>query len=93
MIQCEHNDCDYKAGWTQKGGLGNKFIDPQEGDFYRIQSGCTTVTAERHRGESRTVELLGCPKCRRVFMSAGECYLDTTDIEEELKLIDRNQGE
>ena len=89
MIQCAHKDCRYEAGWTHKGGDKNKLIDRPEGDFYKITSDYADVIACRFHGDNNKMELLGCPKCRRVFMSAGEYYLDTTDIESELQLIDR----
>ena len=74
MIKCEHVDCGYEAGWTHKEGDNNKFIDPPEGGFYTIMTRSATATAERHRGANRSMELLGCPKCRRIFMSDGERY-------------------
>ena len=86
MIKCEHKDCDYETGWTHQDGDENVFVDPEEGDFYQIIADHTPIFARRHRGENGSIKLLGCPKCRRVFLSKGQQYEDTTAIEAELKL-------
>ena len=85
MIKCEHNDCDYEAGWTHQDDEENVFVDPEEGGFYEIIADFAAVLARRHGRSPAAVKLIGCPKCRRVFLSKGEQYEDTTDIESELK--------
>ena len=79
MIKCEHKDCDYEAGWTHERGDENNLVEPPEGDFYKIVSGYDDPIAYRFHGDNNKMELLGCPKCRRIFMSAGESYLDAED--------------
>ena len=76
MIKCEHKDCDYEAGWTHENGGEGSLVEPSEGDFYKIVTGYDKAVAHRFHGDDNEMELLGCPKCLRLFMSAGESYLD-----------------
>jgi hypothetical protein len=77
MITCAHTDCDYSVGWTHRGGENNTRIDPPEGDFYVMKAEFTDVTGVRfHDPNDTEVQLLGCPKCFRTFISTGDKYLD-----------------
>ncbi len=78
MITCAHKDCNYRSGWTHKDSDKNELIEPQEGDFYEMKSGFTSVSATRIGSVDDDVEMnfLGCPKCHRTFISKGETYLD-----------------
>lgn len=75
MIVCKHPDCGYRFGWTKRDGDDNVHISPSEGEFYQIKAVFQTVGAERLYPEHDHKELLGCPKCSRVFISTGEEYV------------------
>lgn len=76
MIICAHKDCGYKHGWTHTGGDENKYIDGQYGEFYEIKADYKTVTARRGPDYHIDTGLLGCPKCKRLFIYDGEVYLE-----------------
>ena len=74
MITCVNNKCGYAYGWTHRGGKTNHFIDPKEGELFRLENGLGRITA-RQVESGKELEVCGCPRCGSVFM-AVEVYED-----------------
>lgn len=65
-MQCVYTDCNYKDGWD---GETLTTIKGSEGQFYFLSN---EVTMERSRSDSwrkDIIQLTGCPKCKRVFIT------------------------
>ncbi len=78
MITCPNNKCGYAYGWTHYGGNSNVFINPAEGEPFRLETFMSRVTA-RQIGECKEREVLGCPRCNNIFMALEEYEdVDTT---------------
>lgn len=73
MITCVH--CQYSHGWTHKGGDENKWIEGDNGDFFKLRAGIfDDVEVDRfHGGNDKKLEVFGCPRCMKLFM-ASETY-------------------
>lgn len=63
MITCAHKDCGYQVGWPEIITDETERLEPPEGEFYQVGF------ANRFHGDKNDLYVMGCPKCKRTFLS------------------------
>lgn len=62
MITCPNKACGYQVGWSKEVDITER-LEPLEGEFYKVGE------ANRFHGDKNDMHVMGCPKCRIVFLS------------------------